>query len=60
MKVRSSVKKFCDGCLVVRRKGRIYVICSKNPKHKQVCPISSLLVRWDWTNSDIATRIKDL
>lgn len=47
MKVRSSVKKFCDGCLVVRRKGRIYVICSKNPKHKQVCPISSLLVRWD-------------
>ncbi|WVO23680.1 50S ribosomal protein L36 [Cryptococcus decagattii] len=35
MKVRSSVKKFCDGCLVVRRKGRIYVICSKNPKHKQ-------------------------
>ncbi|WWD22280.1 50S ribosomal protein L36 [Kwoniella shandongensis] len=35
MKVRSSVKKFCDGCSVVRRKGRIYVICSKNPKHKQ-------------------------
>ncbi|AFR98168.1 50S ribosomal protein L36 [Cryptococcus neoformans C23] len=35
MKVRSSVKKFCDGCLIVRRKGRIYVICSKNPKHKQ-------------------------
>ncbi|OCF33206.1 ribosomal protein L36 [Kwoniella heveanensis BCC8398] len=36
MKVRSSVKRFCDGCSVVRRKGRIYVICSKNPKHKQV------------------------
>ncbi|WVR03302.1 50S ribosomal protein L36 [Kwoniella sp. DSM 27419] len=35
MKVRSSVKKFCDGCSVVKRKGRIYVICSKNPKHKQ-------------------------
>ncbi|WVF66258.1 50S ribosomal protein L36 [Kwoniella sp. CBS 6097] len=35
MKVRSSVKRFCDGCSVVRRKGRIYVICSKNPKHKQ-------------------------
>ncbi|SOV08931.1 uncharacterized protein UDID_04627 [Ustilago sp. UG-2017a] len=36
MKVRSSVKKFCDGCSVVRRKGRLYVICSKDPKHKQV------------------------
>ncbi|KZT30558.1 hypothetical protein NEOLEDRAFT_1053013 [Neolentinus lepideus HHB14362 ss-1] len=37
MKVRSSVKVMCDGCSFVRRKGRIYVICSKNPKHKQVC-----------------------
>ncbi|GAC76077.1 mitochondrial/chloroplast ribosomal protein L36 [Moesziomyces antarcticus T-34] len=35
MKVRSSVKKFCDGCSVVRRKGRLYVICFKDPKHKQ-------------------------
>lgn len=36
MKVRSSVKKLCDGCAVVRRKNRLYVICSKDPKHKQV------------------------
>lgn len=36
MKVRASVKTMCDGCSVVRRKGRVYVICSKNPKHKQV------------------------
>ncbi|KZT65600.1 hypothetical protein DAEQUDRAFT_520164 [Daedalea quercina L-15889] len=36
MKVRSSVKRMCDGCQVVRRKGRIYIICSRNPKHKQV------------------------
>ncbi|PLW27712.1 hypothetical protein PCASD_08419 [Puccinia coronata f. sp. avenae] len=35
MKVRSSVKKICDGCSVVKRKGRVYVICSKNPRHKQ-------------------------
>ena len=37
MKVRSSVKKLCDGCKSVRRKkGRYgYIICSKNPKHKQ-------------------------
>ncbi|KAJ3815969.1 ribosomal protein L36-domain-containing protein [Lentinula aff. lateritia] len=36
MKVRSSVKVMCDGCSIVRRKGRVYVVCSKNPKHKQV------------------------
>ncbi|KAF8227423.1 hypothetical protein L208DRAFT_1296499 [Tricholoma matsutake] len=36
MKVRSSVKVMCDGCNIVRRKGRVYVVCSKNPKHKQV------------------------
>ena len=37
MKVRSSVKKLCEGCKSVRRKkGRyVYIICSKNPKHKQ-------------------------
>jgi large subunit ribosomal protein L36 len=36
MKVRSSVKIMCDGCNVVRRKGRVYILCSKNPRHKQV------------------------
>ncbi|KAI5858381.1 ribosomal protein L36-domain-containing protein [Tricharina praecox] len=35
MKVRSSVKKLCDGCMSVRRKNRVYIICSKNQKHKQ-------------------------
>ncbi|MFC1663825.1 50S ribosomal protein L36 [Patescibacteria group bacterium] len=34
MKVRPSVKKICKHCKVVRRKGRLYVIC-KTPKHKQ-------------------------
>ncbi|KAJ7169855.1 ribosomal protein L36-domain-containing protein [Mycena filopes] len=37
MKVRASIKTMCAGCAMVRRKGRLYVICSKNPKHKQVC-----------------------
>lgn len=36
MKVRASVKPMCDGCTIVLRKGRVYNICSKNPKHKQV------------------------
>ncbi len=34
MKVQASVKKICDKCKIVRRKGRIIIIC-ENPKHKQ-------------------------
>jgi large subunit ribosomal protein L36 len=34
MKVRSSVKKMCDHCKLIRRQGVLRVICS-NPKHKQ-------------------------
>ncbi|MDP1629284.1 MAG: 50S ribosomal protein L36 [bacterium] len=34
MKVQSSVKKICAKCKMVRRKGRLFVIC-ENPKHKQ-------------------------
>ncbi|CCE65037.1 hypothetical protein TPHA_0J02170 [Tetrapisispora phaffii CBS 4417] len=34
-KVRTSVKKFCSGCYMVRRKGRLYVYCKLNKKHKQ-------------------------
>lgn len=36
MKVKSSVKRVCGSCKVVRRKGKVRVICSANPKHKQV------------------------
>ncbi|KAG0238142.1 hypothetical protein BGW42_007133 [Actinomortierella wolfii] len=35
MKVRASVKKICDGCSSVKRRGRVFIICSKNQKHKQ-------------------------
>ncbi|KAF3909535.1 hypothetical protein AA313_de0204650 [Arthrobotrys entomopaga] len=35
MKVRSAVKKMCTGCKSVRRKGYLYIICSKDQKHKQ-------------------------
>lgn len=34
MKVKASVKPICEKCKVIRRKGKLYVICS-NPKHKQ-------------------------
>lgn len=35
MKVRSSIKKICEKCKIIRRKGKILVICPANPKHKQ-------------------------
>ncbi|HNY97660.1 MAG TPA: 50S ribosomal protein L36 [Candidatus Pacearchaeota archaeon] len=35
MKVRPSVKKICKDCKIVKREGKIFVICKKNPKHKQ-------------------------
>ena len=34
MKVRPSVKKVCDKCKVIRRRGVVRVICT-NPRHKQ-------------------------
>lgn len=34
-KVKTAVKKFCNDCYMVRRKGRIYVYCKSNKKHKQ-------------------------
>ena len=34
MKVRPSVKKMCDKCKVVRRKGVVRVIC-EDQRHKQ-------------------------
>jgi large subunit ribosomal protein L36 len=36
MKVRPSVKRICDACKIIRREGKVRVICSVNPKHKQV------------------------
>ena len=36
MKVRASVKKLCRNCKIVKRDGVIRVICSAEPKHKQL------------------------
>lgn len=35
MKVRTSVKKICEHCKIVKRRGVLRVICKKNPRHKQ-------------------------
>src|SRR5687767_14436140 len=34
MKVRPSVKPMCEKCKIIRRHGRVLVIC-QNPRHKQ-------------------------
>lgn len=34
MKVLASVRRRCENCKVIKRKGRLRVICT-NPKHKQ-------------------------
>lgn len=34
MKVKPSVKRICEKCKIIKRKGRVMVIC-ENPKHKQ-------------------------
>jgi large subunit ribosomal protein L36 len=34
MKVRASVKRICENCKLVRRRGVLRVICT-NPRHKQ-------------------------
>jgi large subunit ribosomal protein L36 len=34
VKVRTSVKKICDKCKVIKRNGIVRIIC-ENPKHKQ-------------------------
>jgi len=41
MKVRPSVKKICPKCKIVRRKGRVYVIC-ENPKQATTRKIKSI------------------
>ena len=34
VKVRPSVKPICEKCKIIKRKGKVMVIC-ENPKHKQ-------------------------
>ncbi len=35
MKVRTSVKKMCNDCRIIKRHRVVRVICKKNAKHKQ-------------------------
>jgi large subunit ribosomal protein L36 len=35
MKIKSSIKKMCEGCRVVRYNQKNYIKCLENPRHKQ-------------------------
>jgi large subunit ribosomal protein L36 len=35
MKVKSSIRRICEQCRIIRRQGKVRVIC-KDPRHKQV------------------------
>lgn len=35
MKVRTSVKRLCRNCKIIKRNGIIRVVCNVEPKHKQ-------------------------
>ncbi len=35
MKVRPSVKPMCKDCKVIKREGKVMVICPKDKSHKQ-------------------------
>jgi large subunit ribosomal protein L36 len=35
MKVRTSIKKMCSDCQIIKRDGIVRVICKKNLRHKQ-------------------------
>lgn len=35
VKVKASVKPICDKCKIIKRHGKVRIIC-ENPKHKQI------------------------
>nr|XP_043607258.1 uncharacterized protein LOC122579208 [Erigeron canadensis]XP_043607259.1 uncharacterized protein LOC122579208 [Erigeron canadensis] len=56
MKVRSSVKKMCEFCRTVKRRGRVFVLCSANPKHKQRQGISTV----SFPEGSLTSRISEM
>ena len=52
MKVRPSVKPMCDKCKIIKRNGRVMVICSKYPNHKQRQGQATISVRKRRQHSD--------
>ena len=64
MKVRPSVKKMCDKCKIIRRHGKVLVIC-ENPRHKHLTYIYGIGLTTSKkilaeTGVDPSVRVKDL
>ncbi|MCE2055092.1 hypothetical protein HAX54_041972 [Datura stramonium] len=58
MKVRASVKKMCEFCRTVKRRGRVYVLCTSNPKHKQRQGYSTFASEGLISTTPVMTRVK--
>ncbi|XP_071703480.1 uncharacterized protein [Rutidosis leptorrhynchoides] len=56
MKVRSSVKKMCEFCRIVKRRGRVFVLCSVKPKHKQRQGLSTIA----YEGGSLTSRISEM
>ncbi|XP_010141470.1 PREDICTED: 39S ribosomal protein L36, mitochondrial, partial [Buceros rhinoceros silvestris] len=35
LKTKTVLRRRCKDCFIVRRRGRLYVCCKTNPRHKQ-------------------------
>jgi large subunit ribosomal protein L36 len=33
--VKASIRRLCDACRIVKRRGKLFVVCKENKKHKQ-------------------------
>lgn len=53
MKTKSSLRRRCKDCFFVRRRGRLFVFCKTNPRHKQRqgwwAGVWCRLLWWFWT-----------
>lgn len=58
MKVRASVKKMCEFCRTVKRRGRVYILCTSNPKHKQRQGYSTFASEGLISTTPVMTRVK--
>ena len=57
MKVRPSVKPICEKCKVIKRKGKVMVIC-ENPKHKQRQGYARDFLTWRCENNGKNSRCR--
>jgi large subunit ribosomal protein L36 len=50
MKVRRAVKRLCEHCFVARRKGKLFIVCRKNPKvcGREVAPAAACAAGRQW------------